>query len=115
MKTTILTSVKYAKTLEAFSLLNYYNGRYLKNEELTASGIAEYSKTKSILELLGLYSEFSLQGAIAYYKTLTDNDIDEFRNVYGYSFNLNFYYIRSLVNKLDSKEINVIDLIISEN
>jgi hypothetical protein len=65
-----------------------------------------------MLELLGLYSDYSLQTARDLYTTLSEEDKTAFRQNYGYSFSFNFYYIEDMLRRLDANEISVTDIVL---
>ena len=81
MKNLTLTNLRNAETLEAITLLNYYACRFNKLEEQSANALTALSQTKSILELLGLYSDFTITRSIEIYTSLSAEDIEAFRYI----------------------------------
>ena len=113
MKNSTFLNLRNASTLEAVVTLNYYAHKERKTEERTQKALTKLSETKAILELLGLYTSYSLQTAIDLYKSLSDDDKTEFRANYGYSFSIDFYYIEDLIRRLEDNTINYTDVILN--
>lgn len=110
MKNSTLSTLRNACTLEAVVTLNYYACKERKLEDATKTALTDLAKTKATLELLGLYTDYSLTCAIEVYNALSEDDKTAFRQNYGYSFSFNFYYIEDMIRRLQAKEIGVIDI-----
>ena len=110
MKNSTFLTLRNAGTLEAVITLNYYACKERKLEEETGKALTKLSETKAILELIGLYSDYSFYSAKEFYTSLSEADKASFRQNYGYSFSFNFYYIEDMLRRLEAKEISVTDI-----
>lgn len=112
MNNSTFLKLRNACTLEAVITLNYYACKERKLEEYTAKALTKLSETSAMLKLLGLYSDYSLQTARDLYTTLSEENKTAFREEYGYSFSINFYYIEDMLRRLEAKEISVTDIVL---
>ena len=110
MKNLTLTNLRNAETLEAITLLNYYSNQFNKVDDPNNSALTLFSQTKSVLELLGLYSDLTITRSIEIYTSLSAEDIDAFKLSYGYSFRFSYYFIDNMVDRFNSKEIGIVEI-----
>lgn len=99
MNNLTLKNLENAKTLEAYTLINYYAYKYFLLDEDASNAIDLYSKAKDILKLLGLYNDLTIGQSIKIISELSEENKELFRSSYGYSFVISYWRIDELVKQ----------------